>query len=290
MVRNGILKSSVKKLFSILLGCLLSGVAFGQGTKIDLKNQAKNIDLSAAASTKPFKSVSALPATCSAGESVYLTTAASFARLYLCTATNTWTAQTPVVSFGYWPLGVQFGGSSSLLTGNANMGVCHAFSLPVSVLSSSALFEVKTQSGTSCTGGTCGMLAAVYNSTRNLIAATEVGTSGNANNAKNINTTGVKKLAWSTGSAVSGGYLSLSPGGYFLCYTTDSAVLAVSANTTNSWMLIENEGGGSLVRHGWVSSWSTGNGASLTAPSTIPGTFGGSTNAGSELALIFFGP
>lgn len=286
---GGILKNSVKTL-SLTLLLLLTPALWAQGTKVDLKNQAKNFDMSAAASTKPFKSVNSLPATCGAGDTVYLTTAPNFARLYVCTATNTWTAQTPGVSFGWWPFGFQFGGSSALLTGTANMGVCHAFSLPVSVVSSNALFEVKTQSGTGCTGGTCGMLAAVYNNSRNLVGVTEIGTSGNANNAKNINTTGVKKLAWSSGSSVSGGTLSLAPGGYFLCYTTDSAVLAVSAVTTNSWMLIENEGGGSLTRHGWVSTWSTGNGAGLTAPSTIPSTFGGSTNAGSELALIYLAP
>ena len=51
-----------------------------------------NWDASSAASTKPAKSGTALPATCAIGEMFFKTDAAAGMNLQLCTATNTWTA------------------------------------------------------------------------------------------------------------------------------------------------------------------------------------------------------
>lgn len=48
-------------------------------------------DAGAAASTKPAKSGTTLPATCSAGEQFFKTDAGAGKNLYLCTSTNTWT-------------------------------------------------------------------------------------------------------------------------------------------------------------------------------------------------------
>ena len=49
-------------------------------------------DASGAASTKPAKSGTALPATCGTGEQFFKSDAAAGRNLYLCTAPNTWTA------------------------------------------------------------------------------------------------------------------------------------------------------------------------------------------------------
>jgi hypothetical protein len=59
-------------------------------TTIDLKAQSKNVDFTSASSTRPFKSGTALPATCSVGEMFYLTSATAGTNVYGCTAPNTW--------------------------------------------------------------------------------------------------------------------------------------------------------------------------------------------------------
>ena len=73
-----------------VLGCCL---AVAQTTKIDLQNQSRGVDFSAAPYTKPVKTGTALPATCSTGEAYLLTTAVPGANFFVCTATNTWTLQ-----------------------------------------------------------------------------------------------------------------------------------------------------------------------------------------------------
>lgn len=62
-------------------------------TKIDLRTQGKSVDFSAATSTKPSKTGTAFPATCSIGETFFKTDAVAGANLYGCTATNIWTVQ-----------------------------------------------------------------------------------------------------------------------------------------------------------------------------------------------------
>jgi len=51
-----------------------------------------NWDASGASTTKPAKSGTTLPATCGIGEMFFKTNATPGANIYLCTATNTWTA------------------------------------------------------------------------------------------------------------------------------------------------------------------------------------------------------
>ena len=59
-------------------------------TAIDLRTQAKNVDFSQAAATKPNKSGTALPATCGVGETFFLTSAPAGGNLYGCAAANAW--------------------------------------------------------------------------------------------------------------------------------------------------------------------------------------------------------
>jgi hypothetical protein len=69
---------------------VLTGIVAGQ-TQVDLRTQAKSVDFSAASSTKPFQTGTALPATCSVGQMFFLTTAAAGQNAYGCSAVNTWT-------------------------------------------------------------------------------------------------------------------------------------------------------------------------------------------------------
>ncbi|MGE5488758.1 MAG: hypothetical protein ACM3ZB_13160 [bacterium] len=66
--------------------------AVGQ-TRVDLKSQAKNVDFTSAASTKPFRTGTELPAGCSLGEVFFKTNATAGRNWYACTAENTWTLQ-----------------------------------------------------------------------------------------------------------------------------------------------------------------------------------------------------
>jgi hypothetical protein len=82
-------------MFRVLLICFLACylVAAQTGTKIDLQNQTRSVDFSAANYTKPAKTGTALPPTCSTGEAYVLTTAVPGANFYICTQTNTWSLQ-----------------------------------------------------------------------------------------------------------------------------------------------------------------------------------------------------
>lgn len=178
------------------------------------------------------------------------------------------------------------------VAGSANQGVCHYFSNNTAVISTGIRFKVTTISGTSCTGGTCGFKLAIYPSSRNsIIAQTEAGYSGHATSTKNINTTGWKELSWASGTAVSGGTLTLPIGPYYLCTTSDSTVLTVSATNILSGMYIETDGGvndfGPL--HGYTVSWSSGNGGSITVPTdwSAVGSLSQSGN-GEHLLWVFY--
>lgn len=73
----------------LLLSVAISRNADGQ-TKVDLREQARNIDFTTAAATRPVKTGTVMPAACAIGEMYFLTNAASGQNLYGCTATNTW--------------------------------------------------------------------------------------------------------------------------------------------------------------------------------------------------------
>jgi hypothetical protein len=73
----------------VLLCTAVCGTVAAQ-TRIDLGGQGRNYDFSNAILTKPFKTATVLPASCSVGETVFLTTATPGQNLNGCVATNTW--------------------------------------------------------------------------------------------------------------------------------------------------------------------------------------------------------
>ena len=62
-------------------------------TKVDLRGQSKNVDFSAAPSTRPTQTGTVLPAVCQVGALFYKLDAAAGQNLYGCTAINTWTLE-----------------------------------------------------------------------------------------------------------------------------------------------------------------------------------------------------
>jgi hypothetical protein len=77
----------------IVAGLLASGVVLWSQTQVDLRTQSREVDFSAAQSTKPAKTGSSLPVACGVGEAFFLTTAQPGSNWFLCTATNIWSLQ-----------------------------------------------------------------------------------------------------------------------------------------------------------------------------------------------------
>src|ERR1039458_7095441 len=87
------------------------GLTLAAQTQIDLRTQARNIDFSAATSTRPMKTGTALPATCAVGNMFFKTDAPAGANLYGCSTANTWMVQ------GGIPMGnCQYNANSQILT------------------------------------------------------------------------------------------------------------------------------------------------------------------------------
>jgi hypothetical protein len=77
----------------LILTTFMVGSGFAQ-TRLDLKNQAANVDFTQAITTAPVKTGSVLPGTCTVGELFFLSTAAPGANLYACTAPDTFSLET----------------------------------------------------------------------------------------------------------------------------------------------------------------------------------------------------
>ena len=82
-----------------LLAAALAAQASAQ-TQIDLRTQAKNVDFSAAPFTKPFRTGTSLPASCTVGETFFQTSATAGRNFYACTSQNTWTLESAGVLGG----------------------------------------------------------------------------------------------------------------------------------------------------------------------------------------------
>jgi hypothetical protein len=73
-------------------------IAAWSQTRLDLRTQTKNVDFSAALSTRPVKVGTAIPATCTSGEIYFKSDAPAGSNLLGCTATNTWTVMSGATS------------------------------------------------------------------------------------------------------------------------------------------------------------------------------------------------
>ena len=77
------------RILTCFIAAVLTPASFGQ-TQIDLRTQGRNIDFSAATSTKPVKTNTGLPATCTVGDLYFRSDAAAGNNLVGCTSLNTW--------------------------------------------------------------------------------------------------------------------------------------------------------------------------------------------------------
>lgn len=79
------------RIFLLLIVLCWASAGFSWAQRVDLGKQGRNFDFSAAPATKPSKTGTTLPASCSVGETFFKTDAPAGQNLYGCTAANQWT-------------------------------------------------------------------------------------------------------------------------------------------------------------------------------------------------------
>ena len=89
---------SIPAWLRILLTLACAGAASSQ-TRIDLRTQGKGVDFSGAAFTKPSKSGTVLPPSCSVGEEFFKTDAPAGQNKFGCTAPDVWSQLAGIVNF-----------------------------------------------------------------------------------------------------------------------------------------------------------------------------------------------
>lgn len=109
----------------------LAAIALQAQTTIHLPSQGRNFDFSAASATKPMKTGTALPASCTAGDMFFKTDAPSGSNLYGCVAANTWSLQS--------------GGGSGSGTGSPNPSVSFSNAALVNVTHALGTINVLVQ-------------------------------------------------------------------------------------------------------------------------------------------------
>jgi hypothetical protein len=87
-----------------------AAIAANAQTQVDLRTQSRNVDFSTASSTKPIRTGTTLPSTCSSGEMFFKTDTIPGQNLQMCTGSNTWTT---IMGTG--------GGSASAATATAEL-------------------------------------------------------------------------------------------------------------------------------------------------------------------------
>jgi len=144
----------------------------------------------------------------------------------------------------------------------ANNSIYRIFTAPAGTFTLNKIdFDVTTASGTACTGGTCGLLMAIYNSTCSAIVTNGTSNVLVSGSGLNINTTGFKYVTFSPAVTLTAGAT------YCLVITSDSTVLTFSASDdSTNWQVLANLNGS---RSGYGTNNSSGNGSGLTPASTL---------------------
>ncbi len=114
-----------RRVWGVGLVLTLAGGIYGQTTVNGGRVFTGNLDASAAATTKPARTGTTLPATCGTGEQFFLTSATPGQNIYVCTATNTWTQGAGAVASVFGRTGAVTGQSGdysfSQLSGSAGL-------------------------------------------------------------------------------------------------------------------------------------------------------------------------
>ena len=107
------------------LATVLAQTTFGQ-TLVNLASQTRNVDFSAATSTKSAQTGTVLPTSCSTGALFVLLSSPAGQNFYICTSTNVWSLQTGGGGSGPNVLSVAASGNTLSIGGNcANSAPCN---------------------------------------------------------------------------------------------------------------------------------------------------------------------
>lgn len=135
---------------------LLAAIAFADGqTQVDLATQSKDVDFSGAIFTKPAKTGTSIPATCSLGEAFFKTNVTPGQNLYGCTSPNTWSLMAGITGAGIALVG-DFAASNTS-TAVQRIGTSCSNVTPCQIRTGSVAFTMTTPvtgtlSGTSTSG------------------------------------------------------------------------------------------------------------------------------------------
>lgn len=99
-----------------LAGGLLAVQLVWAQTQIDLSNQTRNVDFSAAAETRPVKTGSVLPGICQTGDLFFNTSAPAGSNLFACAGPNNWAQSTGSASFQVFANDAKVTATASLVT------------------------------------------------------------------------------------------------------------------------------------------------------------------------------
>lgn len=122
------------RIYTLFKAFALSVMVFGA---LRAQTPERAVDFTSTLYTKPARVVSMLPGTCSLNEIVLLTSASPVGRLWVCTATNTWTQQgvtgvtcDPSQLMALLPdgtcLAVGYGGGGGISSGGSSPGLTWA--------------------------------------------------------------------------------------------------------------------------------------------------------------------
>jgi hypothetical protein len=188
------------------------------------------------------------------------------------------------------PWGIAYQGTSTN-TSSANVAISQSFFLEYPIALTKITYYLFTASGTSCTGGTCGLAMGIYSGDgTSLLCASTIGTSGGTGDLNINGSVGEKSITFASGADVSGGVCSLPAGSaYTLVTSSDSVAIQIGTYQYGS-------GSSSIAKlmahntpryNGFTSAaFATGDGASMALPSSA--VSGVTWNANNFVLAIVF--
>ena len=230
-------------------------------------------DASSAVSTKPNKSGSTLPATCSPGETYFKTNATPGQNLYFCTAANTWTQMSggggsniTAAPAALWPFGLSENNIGTTPLGFGNQ----VFLMPFTVTAPMQIGRINLRITTAGPAGTKGVWG-IYDAACGALLAT----------------TGEITTSWETTGSKSHTFVApatLSAGAYYLAMTASNATtqfLSLSYGSINQDLFNADAVAGSSFGYGAAAGGS---------PLALPASCGTITESAGQVPVVVLKP
>lgn len=174
-------------------------------TQVDLRTQSKSVDFTGAAYTRPVKTGTVLPATCSTGDLFFNTSAAAGSNLFACVSTNTWALQSGAGGITTFQTGGSTTSSASLANFVAGSGILLTgtspggnFQLQISPDTSVIPTKANLQAGATMTLTETSISSSAYTTTTNPVFSALPSGAGQ-----------LPVWSWKVGTGCSGGGLTM---------------------------------------------------------------------------------